>query len=132
MVGLMNVRTERRPAFLLAKQRRHGGVDVDVDLGHCERANSSDAEVDHHATEIQDGILVEATHVAVDRIDARDDAAGQPRKERIGGKRFEGKHAPLTRDDGVEQPSKFDVRLLAGVVDERLLSGAMDLPHGWR
>ncbi len=90
-------------ALLRTKQRLHGGVDVEEDLAEQATAERPQALRGHQALERGDRRFVEASEVAVDRVQTGHDAAGEADEERIGGERLKPEDTRFARGEGVHQ-----------------------------
>jgi hypothetical protein len=78
-------------ALRFAEHRRHRRVDVEVNLARlsCALSDELDPVLGHEIVERADGLVVEATEVAVHGVQARDDASRQMNEHRIRAERFE-------------------------------------------
>ena len=71
--------------LLRTEQRLDGGVDVQMESDIAATTQVGQPLLGHQVLQVRDGGLVEASQIAIHRVEAGDHAPGQPHEERIGG-----------------------------------------------
>jgi hypothetical protein len=94
-------------ALLRAEYAFDGGVDVEMNLLRPKVAHRREALVHHQGFQIREPLVVETAQVAVQGVQARNDAARQTHEERVRRERFESEHASLPRDVRVHQQAQL-------------------------
>jgi hypothetical protein len=72
-------------ALLRAEQGLDGGVDIQMEATIAATTQVGQPLLGHQVLQVRDGRLVEASQIAIDRIETGNHASGQSHEERVGG-----------------------------------------------
>lgn len=89
--------------LLRAEQGLHGGVDVQMESSIAATTQVSQPVRGHQALQVRDGGIVEASQIAIDRIETGDHAPRQPHERRMGGPALQPEDAILADGRRVDQ-----------------------------
>ena len=94
-------------ALVLAKDGLDRAVDVEMNHRPTFGAHWRESVRCHHLLERSERRPVEAAQVAIDRVEAGHDAAGQVHEQRVRRQRLDAEHAVLAHDRSVDQESQL-------------------------
>lgn len=94
-------------ALVLAKDGLDRAVDVEMNHRPMFGAHWRESVRCHHLLERSERRRVEAAQVAIDRVEAGHDAAGQVHEKRVRRQRLDAEHAVLAHDRSVDQESQL-------------------------